>query len=149
MTYSSEIELRTLTSRFLNKTLPKSEWTHAAHFGVAVCLLTDRGIDTNRDMPVFIRAYNEATGVANTSTTGYHETITLASIAAANTHLNAANPDLALNLVLDDLLNGPLGQPSWLMRYWSKELLFSPAARKKWIAPDLAPLPFDHPPRTG
>ena len=64
-------------------TLPKPEWTHAAHFAAAVWLLTRPGLDAERAMPPLIRAYNEATGVQNTDTAGYHETITLASLRAA------------------------------------------------------------------
>ena len=38
-------------------------------------------------MPTMIRAYNEATGGANTETRGYHETITQASLRAARSFL--------------------------------------------------------------
>ena len=39
------------------------------------------------DLSLPIRAYNEATGVANTYTEGYHETITQASLRAARSFL--------------------------------------------------------------
>ena len=78
MTFTSDAEIKSTTDAFMAKTLPKPDWTHEAHFAVALCLLADETRDVFREMPLRIRAYNEATGVANTETEGYHETITLA-----------------------------------------------------------------------
>ena len=60
-------------------------------------------------MPALIRAYNEATGVANTDTDGYHETITLASLRAARAWLDA-RPATPLAEALQGLLAGPFGR---------------------------------------
>ena len=123
------------------RTLPKAEWTHAAHFACALWLLTRPHLDAFREMPGLIRAYNEATGGANTDTAGYHETITQASLRAARDHL-AARPGVSLAAALAELLDGPLGRSDWPLAYWSKEALFSVAARREWREPDLQPLPF-------
>ena len=93
------------------------------------------------EMPPFIRAYNEATGVPNTDTSGYHETITLASLRAGQAWLTN-RPGAALHEVLEEILAGPLGRSDWLLAYWSRPVLFSTAARKAWVEPDLSPLPF-------
>jgi hypothetical protein len=125
----------------LNRTLPKSEWTHAAHFAAALWILATRqDIDAPRDMPALIRAYNEATGVANTDTGGYHETITQASLRAASAFLAAA-PTQPLYATCNALMASPLGHPDWLLEYWSRPVLFSPEARRQWRAPDIKPLP--------
>jgi len=124
-----------------DRSLPKPEWTHAAHFAAAFWLLTRPDVDAERHMPGLIRAYNEATGVENTDTSGYHETITLASLRAARAHL-AARPHAGLSEALAELLAGPLGRSDWLLAHWSRERLFSPAARRAWTPPDLQPLPF-------
>jgi hypothetical protein len=130
---------------FLDLTLPKPQWTHAAHFAVALWLLRHRpDLDPPRAMPAMIRAYNAATGVANTDTEGYHETITRVSLAAARAWL-AARPDEPLHTVLADLLAGPLGRSDWPLAYWSRERLFSTAARRDWVDPDLAPIPWPLP----
>jgi len=125
----------------VDRTLPKPQWTHAAHFAAAVWVLTRPHLDAPRDMPGLIRAYNEATGVANTDTEGYHETITLASLRAARAWLDA-RPGAALSAVLSDLLASPCGRSDWLLAHWSRDVLFSPQARRAWIEPDLRPLPF-------
>jgi len=122
-------------------TLPKPEWTHAAHFAAAVWVLNEPGLDAPRDMPGLIRAYNEATGVANTDTEGYHETITQASLRCARAWL-AARPGRALSASLAELLASKYGRSDWLLAHWSKDVLFSVAARRTWVAPNLQPLPF-------
>jgi hypothetical protein len=140
--FASEAEIAALTAAFLDRTLPKPAWTHAAHFAAAVWLLARRpDIDAMADMPGLIRAYNEATGVANTDTGGYHATITLASLRAARAWLRAhaaVPPHAACNA----LLRSELGDPDWLLRYWSRAALFSTAARRFWIEPDLARFPY-------
>ena len=88
-----------------------------------------------------IRAYNEATGVPNTDTSGYHETITLGSLRAARAWL-VSRPSVALYEALRELLASEYGRPEWLLAYWSKSVLFSVAARKAWVEPDLQQLPF-------
>ncbi len=126
----------------LNRTLPKTEWTHAAHFAAALWILANRpDLDAARDMPTLIRAFNEATGVANTGTSGYHETITQASIRAARAFLASA-PKRPLSETCNALMASPLGRPDWLLEYWSKPVLFSPAARRHWLPPDKTRLPF-------
>ena len=124
----------------LDRSLPKPEWTHAAHFAAALWLIRhedEEPVETR--MPPLIRAYNAATGVANTDSEGYHETITLASIAAARAVLAAAPEAAPLHEVLDALMAGPLGRSDWPLAYWSKARLFSAEARRGWVEPDLAP----------
>jgi hypothetical protein len=87
------------------------------------------------DMAPLIRAYNDATGVPNSHTSGYHETITLASLRAANAWLKD-RPGAALHTVLDELLATPLRRSDWLLTYWSKPVLFSISVRRGWVEPD-------------
>src|SRR6185369_13143043 len=115
------------------RTLPKPEWTHAAHFAAALWLLTRPGRDARAEMPGLIRAYNEATGVANTDTDGYHETITQASLRAA-AHWLAEHPG-PLADALAGLLASPLGRSDWLLKHWSRARLFSVEARRAWVEP--------------
>ena len=100
-----------------------------------------KDLDAARDMPQLIRRYNEATGTVNSDTAGYHETITQASIRAARDFLgrNAGN---GLCRTCNALVASPLGDPDWLLAYWSRARLFSVAARRTWVDPDIRPLPF-------
>ena len=124
----------------LDRTLPKSEWTHGAHFAAALWMLAQHGDAALPEMRAAIRAYNEATGGENTDTAGYHETITAASLALARAHIRA-HPGAPLHARLANLLAGPCGHPEWILAYWTQARLFSPEARRGWVDPDLQPLP--------
>ena len=136
MSYAADTDIERIARGLIDRTLPKSAWTHGAHFAAALWLLRHRGEAAFHEMPPLIRAYNEATGVANTDTSGYHETITLASLRVARAWLEerAGQP---LHAALGELLAGAHGRSDWLLAYWSRERLFSVAARRAWVDPDL------------
>jgi hypothetical protein len=139
--FSSDADIERIVRGLIDRSLPKAEWTHAAHFAAAFWLLRSPGVNAARDMPGFIRAYNEATGTPNTDTGGYHETITLASLRAASSWLTA-RPHASLHSSLEELLASPFGRSDWLLSYWTRPLLFSVVARRTWVEPDVKPLPF-------
>ena len=88
-------------------------------------------------MPLIVRRYNEATGVANTNSSGYHEAITLASIQAARAILAAPPPTEPLH----ELMASPLGSSRWPLAYWSEDRLFSAETRRHWVEPDIGSMP--------
>jgi hypothetical protein len=139
--FISEAAIDRIGRGLIDRSLPKVEWTHAAHFAAACWLLRHPHLDAVRDMPGLIRAYNEATGVPNTDTGGYHETITLGSLRAARAWLDA-RPMMSLHEALESLLGSEYGRSDWLLAYWSRPVLFSVTARRSWVEPDVKPLPF-------
>ena len=139
--FCSDVQIERIGRGLLDRSLPKSEWTHAGHFAAALWLLR-RDVDVIAEMPKLIRAYNEATGVANTDFGGYHETITLASIRAARGVLDRHGESAPLYSVVNSLLASELGRPDWLLLYWSRARLYSVEARRVWIEPDLILLHF-------
>ena len=142
MTLSDDSAIERLALRIIDRSLPKKEWTHAGHFAAALWLLRNRPELAKPDeMRRLIVRYNEATNTANTDTGGYHHTITLASIRAAADHLRGYGPDASLHAVLQSLLASSLGHPDWLLSYWRHDTLFSVAARRAWVEPDLLALP--------
>jgi hypothetical protein len=140
--FNSNDEIAAIARGLADRTLPKPAWTHAAHFASALWLLAScPEIDCLNAMPGMIRAYNEATGVANTDTSGYHETITIASLRAARKFL-AEDPSRPLFKTCNALLTSPCGESNWLLAYWSRPRLFSVEARRVWVDPDLEAFPF-------
>ena len=140
--FTSDEEIATIGRGLLDRTLPKTVWTHAAHFAATLWLLRCRpDVEISREMPGIIRGYNEATGGANTDTSGYHETITQASIRAARAFLMEA-PRRPLFVTCNALMRSRLGAPEWLLEYWTRPRLFSVEARRAWMEPDLKELPF-------
>jgi hypothetical protein len=135
------IDIERIAHGVIERRLPKPEWTHEAHFAAVLWLLRHRD-NMPAIMPGLIRAYNESVGTMNTDTTGYHETITQASLRAARHLLDGYEADAPLPVVLAALMASDFGRSDWLLVYWTRERLFTPQARRMWVEPDLRPLPF-------
>ena len=139
--YATDLDIARLAEAVLDRSLPKAQWTHAAHFATAIWMMRHRpGWDLKQRMPGIIRAYNEATDTPNTDVSGYHETITQASLEAARTFIETSAPDEPLHLLVDRLMASRVGDAGWLLAHWTQARLFSVSARRTWIEPDLAPL---------
>lgn len=129
---------------FLNRTLPKAEWTHAAHFAALLWILRHRpDLRPETHMAALIRAYNETTGTENSDTSGYHETITQASITVTRAFMTGFEDQHPLFDMLNQLSATRLGRSDWPLAHWRRETLFSALARRQWVEPDLLPLSLD------
>lgn len=136
-TWPSEAALASLVRRFQNATLPKSEWTHAAHLAVGAWHVAQYGpVEALKRLRAAIVSLNEAHGTANTDTSGYHETITCAYVM-----LFAALAQDGSAAAVQAILASPLAAREALLGYYSRERLMSASARRKWVEPDLQPLP--------
>lgn len=122
---------------FHDRTLGDAQWTHAAHLRVAWLHLARYELDeAHLRMRVGIIRLNAAHGLAETEVRGYHETLTrvwLVLVRAARRRTPAT--DSASFLEAHGLdRDAPL-------RFYSRERLFSVAARALYVPPDLAELP--------
>jgi hypothetical protein len=130
-----------LVQEFVARTLPKTEWTHHAHLRVglwhALRYPDDVALNLLRER---IRAYNEATGVANTSSTGYHETITRLYVGVIRHFVNSIDPGRPIDELAAELIVR-CGERDLPLNHYSRERLFSAQARLEWVEPDLKPLP--------
>ena len=121
--------------------LPREEWTHEAHLGACLWLLTERlDIDVDAEIAGIIRRYNEGVGGVNDDSQGYHDSITRAFVAGVRLFLRETS-EQRLAARVNALLASPMGRRDWPLRFYSRELLFSVPARRGFVAPDLAPLP--------
>ena len=141
--FASEAEIIRIGEGLFAKTLPRTDWTHAAHFAAALWLMRYRpGLNAAQTLPGLIRADNESVGRVNDETGGYHETITLASLRAARGILDAYPPEMPVYRIVNALMATNLADPNWLLEYWSRERLMSVEARRTWLEPDRKSLPF-------
>ena len=141
--FASEDEIIRIGEGLFTASLPRAEWTHAAHFAAALWLMRYRAdLDAAATMPGLIRAYNESVGRMNDDSGGYHQTITLASLRAARGVLDAYPPDMPVFRIVNLLMSTNLANPNWLLEYWSQARLMSVEARRSWVEPDLKSLPF-------
>ena len=136
------LDTESLVRLFLDRSLPKPAWTHVAHLRVGLWHVRRFGADLAVDLlRERISRYNEAVGTANTSTSGYHETLTVFYVKVIDAFVSAdASPDQAADMLERRLLEA-VGDRELPLRYYSRECLFSTEARRQWVAPDLQPLP--------
>lgn len=138
--FADDAAVRRVAAGLLDRILPRAEWTHEAHLAACACLLLEYpDFAPERDLPGTIAAYNVAVGGVNDARQGYHETITRFSIAAVRVHL-AHDHTGTLAERVNRLLASDRGARDYPLRFWSRDLLFSPEARLGWAAPDLRPL---------
>lgn len=136
-------EIERIASGFCARTLPREEWTHQAHFATALWLMLRRpDLVPERVMPGMITAYNESVGGLNSDMSGYHETITIASLKAARAVLAGLPKDVTPSEAFAALMTSPMAGKDWLLTYWSRDRLMSVEARRAWVEPDLKPLPW-------
>ena len=126
---------------FIAQTLPKTEWTHQAHLRVglwhALQYPDSAALELLRGR---ISAYNEATGVANTAQSGYHETITRFYVHVIRLFVRSVDQSVAFDELAHALI-AQWGDKNLPLRHYSPHRLFSAEARLAWVEPDLAPLP--------
>lgn len=144
MTFEDDAALERHVAALCDATLPKARWTHAGHLAATAGLLLLRpGLDAERELPALIRRLNDSHGVPNSDARGYHATITLFFLAAIRAELAAGDPARPAHERVNALLAGPLAAGKRAMAaHWSDGLLFSVPARRGWVPPDLAPLPY-------
>ena len=139
--FTDAVAVQRVGEGLLACTLPRAEWTHEAHLAACLWLVRERpDIDLDTELPGIIRRYNESVGGVNDDRQGYHDTITRAWLAAVRAHA-ARDPSAPLAESVNALLASPAGRRDWPLRFWSHARLFSVAARRAWVEPDLRPLP--------
>lgn len=145
MRFDDDAALAAHVAALLDATLPKARWTHDGHLAaVAGLMLLHPALDLDAALPRLIRRLNDSHGVPNSDTRGYHETITRFFLAALRDALARDDAAAPAHRRVNALLGtGPLaGGTRALAPYWSEAALFSVAARRSWVPPDLAPLPY-------
>ena len=140
--FASDDAVTRIGEGLLARTLPRADWTHEAHLAATTYLLVHRpDIDLDARLPRIIRAYNESVGGVNSDSEGYHETITRVFLHGVRRFLAESGTGKGLHELVNALLRSPTGQRDWPLRFYSRELLFSVEARRRFAPPDLAALP--------
>jgi DNA-binding NtrC family response regulator len=140
--FNSLEDILSLMREFESRMLSRKRWTHAAHLCVALWyLLQYDWPEAVRRVREGIRLLNEAHGVENTPERGYHETLTLFWLSFVRAYLarerNEGRSLVALSNELAASADARLP-----LAFYTRERLFSRAARFGWVEPDLKELPF-------
>ena len=139
--FATDAEIVHLGEGLLACSLCREEWTHEAHLAACLYLLAERpDIDVDARIAGLISRFNESVGGVNDDMQGYHDSITRAYVAGVRRFL-AETGETGLAGRVNALLRSPMGRRDWPLRFYSRELLFSVAARRGFVAPDRMPLP--------
>ena len=139
--FERDSDIRAIGTALLARTLPREAWTHEAHLGVCLWLVSERpDIDVDAEIATIISRYNESVGGVNDDRQGYHDSITRAYVAGVRLFLSETDKE-GLAERVNAMLLSDVGRRDWPLRFYSRELLFSVAARRGFVEPDLAPLP--------
>ncbi|OUL20687.1 hypothetical protein [Nostoc sp. 106C] len=138
--YQTDEDIVRLVQQFEACTLHRSGWNHAAHLTIAVWYLS---ICSKTEAIARIRTgiqhYNQCNGIMTTSSSGYHETLTLFWIAIACRFLAVTNHNASISALINDFISTYGEQKTLFYEYYSHELIMSWEARQSWVAPDLKP----------
>ncbi len=137
---TTEPEIDAFLAAFEGCTLPKSEWTHAAHLLTGACYVHGLGRDTAlAKMRECVRRYNESVGGKNTETSGYHESITVMWIRLLD-GLRREAPEME-RAEFATLAVDRFGARRDIFReYYDFDLVASTEARMRWVEPTLKTL---------
>lgn len=126
-----------LIHTFRTRTVPLTEWTHAAHLIVALWFLMHNAQpEATAQIRVAIQQYNAAMGIPTTPDRGYHETITLFWIRMVQQYLVDQDPARPIADLANELIHR-YPDKNVLHRYYSQKRLMSWEARVNWVEPDL------------
>ncbi|HEY0596176.1 hypothetical protein [Sphingopyxis sp.] len=139
--FERDEDIRAIGTGLLARTLPREAWTHEAHLGACLWLVSERpDIDIDAEIATIISRYNESVGGVNDDHGGYHDSITRAYVAGVRLFLSET-AETGLAARVNAMLLSDVGRRDWPLRFYSRALLFSVPARRGFVEPDLAPFP--------
>lgn len=141
---STETELNEFVDAFESCTLPKREWTHAAHLAIgAHYAMACDATEAMTRLRQGIRRLNESHGVENSDTGGYHETITRFWLTVVRRFLcehEAKGPKATRVERVAVVVKAFEGERGLFRPHWTFDIVSSTEARRRWIEPDAVPL---------
>jgi hypothetical protein len=137
---TDDAALESFVAAWKSGTLPKSNWTHAAHVAVAAYFAREYdAIETFAILREGIRHYNTCVGTANTEDSGYHETLTGFWADEVGRLVRGGEFPSKLEAIRAAVM--AFGRDKNRSRlFYSFDVVNSRQARREWIAPDLNPL---------
>ena len=135
MIYRTELEIYELVRAFKDRTLPKSEWTHAAYLTVAMhyCIHHAFGVAKSL-MGDGLYGLNDKFGT--TGSPGYHETLNAFWLTKVADFLKENDHECDVVRLANQMI-AELGDPDLPLKHYSRELLLSKEAKLTAVKPDL------------
>lgn len=135
--FADDAEIATLVARFEAATWPYERWTHLAHLAVGLTYVRAMPFDVAlSQLRKHIVLYNRSCG----DPTGYNETVTILFLRMIASAYGDPHDPRALHVLVEELARRCT--VDWLYQYYSKDRIWSEAAKQSWIEPDRRPLDF-------
>lgn len=137
-TFDSLEKIKDFVERFEEGKLSRAEWTHNAHFIVALCYVTKypSGVALKR-LKSSIFHNNEAIGIPNNETSGYHETLTCFYTQLIIQYTLENEIEEVLLKDYQKMLASPITDKAYPLNFYQRETVLSEKARKEWVQPDI------------
>jgi hypothetical protein len=121
-------------------TLPKSQWTHGAHVGVAAYFAFAHSREALfQIMKLGIRHYNLSVGTANTEDSGYHETLARFWAESVGAFVREGGFATRLEAVQNAVSRFGNDRKRYEL-FYSFDVVKDRQARREWVSPDRAPV---------
>ena len=133
---ASEAELSDFLADWEAGTLPKGDWTHAAHIAVAACYTWNQ--TPAEALPLLrerISAFTVASGGQNTADAGYHESLTYFWAQVVGSFVQSRKPGTRLATVNASVerFGGARDLPN---SFYTHDVVRNGVARRGWVAPE-------------
>lgn len=135
--FSTSEEIYSVVKAFEERTITKSEWNHRTHLivGMYYCRTLPFTVAKNvlRDGIYWL---NDKHGTPNTDSSGYHETLTVFWLKRIWNFLDSQTSGETLVSLANEVI-ARFGDPELPLRYYTHERLFSSAARRDYLPPNI------------
>jgi hypothetical protein len=136
--YRTEADIEHVVKRFEARAFTPEEFSHARHLTVAAWYFLQLDERTAEErMRAGLRKF-----IRHHGKNGYHVTITEFWLRLVVHHVRRSHPGRDSVALVNQIVKR-LGNKSLINKHYSRELLASPDARARWVAPDLFPLVLD------
>ncbi|HKX84726.1 MAG TPA: hypothetical protein VJL58_10940, partial [Pyrinomonadaceae bacterium] len=137
MIFLTNEDIYLLVRSFEDRTIKKSEWTHSAHLAIGLFYLRILPFAVAKNvLRDGIYWLNDKHGTPNTDDSGYHETLTVFWLKRIWNFLDERDWTNAMAPLANELIS-QFRDPNLPLRFYTKELLYSPKARRDYCPPDL------------
>jgi hypothetical protein len=134
--YENERDVLDLIHSFEKASIPRSDWKHPEHLVVAFYYVTHFEIETaiEKMRTGILNLLANGFSVDLTKEMPYHETITIFWIKTVAA-FNAVSDGKPLRDKIDQMVT--MFDKDYLLKFYSRELLFSDRARAEFVEPDV------------
>jgi hypothetical protein len=128
---------RGFAARIESCELPAAEFNHRAHLRLAYVYLSRKNVDAaHQSMRATLRRFIECNGIGPAK---YHETMTRAWIMAVRHFMDSTSSSDSFDSFIEQ--HPRMLDAGIMMTHYTREVLFSDAARAAFVEPDLDPIP--------